>query len=87
LARFNQRTLPLNQTFHNVSIYYLLKALESRGKYTPNFLEILENRSFNVVEIQRGRTTATLTKGGVFLSNFKRTPASVLPTFCPKPFF
>jgi hypothetical protein len=29
-ARFNQRTLPLNQSLRDVSIYYLLKALESR---------------------------------------------------------
>jgi hypothetical protein len=28
--RFNQRILPLNQSLHNVSIYQLLKALESR---------------------------------------------------------
>ena len=30
LARFDQRILPLNQSLHDVSIYCLLKALESR---------------------------------------------------------
>ena len=38
LARFNQRISPLNQSLHDISIYYLLsKALESRVAYSVIF--------------------------------------------------
>ena len=40
LARFNQRILPLNQSLHNVSIYYLMKALESRVMEVRNWTNL-----------------------------------------------
>ena len=41
LARFNQRILPLNQSLRDVSIYYLLKALESRVVSLPFLSNLL----------------------------------------------
>jgi hypothetical protein len=85
LARFNQRISPLNQSLHDISIYYLLsKALEFRVNSTSqlynNNMTIWDERTIWKVETANFRTICTCS-----ILIFHQYKSNFLRILIPKP--